>query len=379
VPDPDRIPENRLIDAIDEAIAAYRVRHGREPVNVSHWDPSREFAVKLKSLLPMGRAWDPVAYRYSYMIENRGLIASKLGFDERSVASLVTENGSMSIVAVVNWLSARGVRKVRLVCPSYFITAYNLRRAGIQVNEIFLERVEQRYQWPERIHLGPDEALWFTNPVYNTGCYSLEDQAAYVAALVDEGSIVVIDEALALTPTPFAKECGGKRNFIGIYTPHKAICLNSFKFSIVMFHPDFDDFFDDWADVLFGGLSASAGAATTHFVSHEYDAYRNRFLLLVEEVRAWHSNLLDAYVGRIETDQDVKGHFLSVYFPHLDADLGSSASFVVRTINETGAAFIPGQRSGFSRDMGLCFRVNMAQDSVRFRSALRRLYGYLVR
>jgi histidinol-phosphate/aromatic aminotransferase/cobyric acid decarboxylase-like protein len=374
---PERIAENALIDAIDAVIADYRVRHGRTPVNVSHWDPSRAFAVQLKRLLPIAQKEDLVAYRYSYMVPHKRQIARKLGFDDEAVATLVTENGSMSIVAIANWLVAQGVRAVRLMCPAYFVTGYSLRRVGIEVNELHLQRAEGRYRWPDHLVLAPNEALWVTNPVYNTGSYALEDQAAYVAALADQGTIIVLDEALALTPTQFAKTCGGKGRFIGLYTPHKAVCLNSFKFSILVFHPEFDDFFDDWADVLFGGLSASASAATTHFVSKAYDTYRDKFISLVEEARAWHTRVLATHAGRILTDAHARGHFLSVYFPDLDPELGTSARFIADVVERTGAAFIPGLRSGFGRDIGFCFRINLAQDSPQFRGAVMRLYNYL--
>jgi histidinol-phosphate/aromatic aminotransferase/cobyric acid decarboxylase-like protein len=372
-----RIPENVFVDAVDEAIVDYEARHGRKPINVSHWDPSHEFVTKISDLLPITPAWDPVAYRYSYMIGNKQAITTKLGFNHSSVASLLTENGSMSIVAVANWLVARGIRAVRVLCPSYFVTAYSLRRVGIQVNRIPLERVAHRYLWPRELHLERDEALWVSNPVYNTGCYSLEERAEWLATISDQGRVVVLDEALALTPTVFATTCNGKRNFVGIYTPHKAICLNSFKFSIVVFNPEFDDFFDDWADVLFGGLSASAVAAAAHFISGEYETYKDRFISLVNDVRAWHTEVIRSYGGRIQTDRLTRGHFLSVYFPGLDATLGSSLPFIVRTIEETGTAFIPGQRSGFGLDLGFCFRVNLAQDSAQFRGGLQRLYRHL--
>jgi histidinol-phosphate/aromatic aminotransferase/cobyric acid decarboxylase-like protein len=213
---PERIAENALIDAIDAAIAEYRVRHGREPVNVSHWDPSRAFAARLKRLLPMPQKEDLVAYRYSYMVPHKRRIARKLGFGAKAVASLVTENGSMSIVAAANWLAAQGIRTVRLLCPAYFVTSYSLRRVGIQVNEHYLQRIGGRYRWPDHLSLAPNEALWITNPVYNTGSYALEDHASLVAALVDNGTVVVLDEALALTPTVFARACGGRRSFIGL-------------------------------------------------------------------------------------------------------------------------------------------------------------------
>jgi histidinol-phosphate/aromatic aminotransferase/cobyric acid decarboxylase-like protein len=373
----ERIRENVLIDAIDAVIAEYRICHGREPLNVSHWDPSPDFIQRLGSYLPDDSAIDPVTYRYSYMIEEeRRQIAGKLGFGTNS-AVLVTENGSMSILAAAHWLAARGVTEVRLMMPAYFITSYSLRSFGMKVNEMPLHREGGRYSWPKSIDLRPNEALWVTNPVYNTGYYFLEESAAALATMVANGKTAVVDEALAFTPTTFARECQGTRGFLGIYTPHKAVCLNTFKFSALVFHPDFETFFDDWADIFFGGLSRSSVAATHHFTSGDYDTYLAKFITLIDDARRWHRNLLDKFGGRIETDNATRGHFMSVYFPELAGELGNSLPFIKETIDACGTAFIPGQRSGFPTDVGFCFRINLAQDSVRFRGSLHRLYAQL--
>ena len=183
--------------------------------------------------------------------------------------------------------------------------------------------------------------------------------------------------SLALTPTNVPRALGGHKNFVGIYTPHKALCVNGLKFSIIAFHPDLEDFFDDWADVLFGGLSLSSSAAIGHFLSAEFDNYRNAFICSIETARAWHNDLLAEYEGCIKTDDRSRGHFLTVYFPFIDAKLGNSIPFIEAVIEATGAAFIPGNRSGFNPEAGFCFRVNLAQDSSQFRGALARLYRYL--
>jgi histidinol-phosphate/aromatic aminotransferase/cobyric acid decarboxylase-like protein len=367
------------MDGIDALIAAYRRRHGRDPVNVSHWDPSREFVQNLKDALPINALPDPVPYRYSYLIEARSEVLKGLGVSSTSASGLFTENGSMSITAVANWLSAIGIRDVRLLCPTYFITAHNLRRLGIIVSEVPVERYEGRYVLPREVKLDPKQALWLTNPVYNTGDYSIERDIERIAAIIDEGNVVIADEALAFAPTKMARVLGGRRNFVGIYTPHKALCINGLKFSLVTFHPEVEDFFDDWGDVLFGGLSISAVAAIGHFLSPKFDTYRKEFVRAIDSVRGWHHDLVGRYIGRIETDRYSQGHFLTVYFPGLAAALGTSLPFIEAAIETTGAAFIPGNRSGFDPKLGFCFRVNLAQDSGRFRSALSRLYGHLAR
>ena len=48
---------------------------------------------------------------------------------------------------------------------------------------------------------------------------------------------------------------------MGIYTPHKSVCMNGLKFSVIAFHPSHQKIFQDLADILLGGLSLSAVGA----------------------------------------------------------------------------------------------------------------------
>src|SRR6185312_13117825 len=298
--------------------------HGRTPINVSHWDPSPEFSERLRKILPFSASIDPIPYRYSYMLDQRTRVGEKLGFDGASVCTLVTENGSSSILAAANWLSAMGVERVRLAMPAYFTTMYCLQRVGIDVLPLSLRRENGKYCWPDQAVLNRNEALWITNPVYNTGCYSLGAYADALASIIENGALAVVDEALARYPTVFGKRCEGLRGFLGIYTPHKAVCLNGFKFSALVYHRDFDGFFDDWADILSGGLSSSAARALDHFTSPDFDRHKEAFDAQICEACEWHVSALARYGGAIETDLDANGHFRSVYFPSIPSGLGGS-------------------------------------------------------
>jgi hypothetical protein len=375
---PNRLDENVLIDAIEEISTAYAEQHGRHPVNVSHWDPSDEFIRNLRAAKPIPKHYDLIRYHYSYMVEERRSVLTKLGITSDSVAPFFTENGSMSILAVANFLSALSVKTVHVLSPNYFITMYSLEKFGLRALEVPHRDIRENVHWPARLGIKSGDALWLTNPIYNTGSYAIEAQCEEILHLAQSGVRVILDETLAITPTVLAERIIGHRNALGIYTPHKSICLNRLKFSVVAFHADYEDFFDDWGDVLFGGLSASATAAISHFVSSEFDSYRSAFLTQVERARSWHENLVASYKDGIKTDERTRGHFISVYFPGIDAELGTSLPFLKNTIDACGAAFIPGNRSGFDLTLGLCFRINLAQDSAQFRGAIRRLYMHLV-
>jgi hypothetical protein len=261
--------------------------------------------------------------------------------------------------------------------PCYFTVPYALSRFSLPVREIYATRADDVYSFPAMPELCSGSALWLTNPVYNTGQYGLSDRAGDLIALLDAGVIVVADEALAVPPSPLAAAFGGHRGFIGIYTPHKSICVNGLKFSAVLSHPDREPSFDHWSDVLSGGLGLSALTAIDHFLSGDFDRYRDEFLAEVEQTRAWHMESLACEAPRAVHDHAVRGHFLTVYFPTLPACLGDDLVFLGEALEASGASLIPGSRSGFDPALGFCFRVNLAQDSPQFRGALTRLYRFL--
>ena len=59
-----------------------------------------------------------------------------------------------------------------------------------------MPRRASQYGWPESLSMGPGKALWVTNPVYNTGDYSIEQHLPEIASIADSGAIVVVDEFL---------------------------------------------------------------------------------------------------------------------------------------------------------------------------------------
>jgi histidinol-phosphate/aromatic aminotransferase/cobyric acid decarboxylase-like protein len=380
------LPEITLIDEIDDLARDYARRHGTEPIYVSHWDPSEEVIAKLAGLFPEFPRRSPVPYTFSYLLKRRPKhwprILEGLGFSEAviargDVAAQAFENGTSSISAVANWLKVVGIKRVVLLSPYYFAVPYNLRRLGLTVREVYLPRINGQYALPSDLKIDPSEALWVTHPVYNTGVYSLEDSVSKLISIADNGSVVVADESLGVPPSRLASALGGHQNFIGVYTPHKAICMNGMKFSMVVYHPGTGDTFDHWSDILSGGLSLSAIAATEHFVRPEFTTYRDRFWEILDETRAWHSGIISKYSNILSTDVGARGHFLSVYVPALRAELGNDLLFLREMLERTRCTVIPGIRSGFDPASGFSFRVCLAQDSAKFRGALESLYGYL--
>jgi aspartate/methionine/tyrosine aminotransferase len=372
-----RVHENVFLDELSDIVEEYVRHHRREPTDVSHWDPSPEFVQTVRATLPFPKTIDPIPYRYSYLVPTKLAVLTKLGLDPNEVGGLFTENGSASISAVANALKLVEVTDVHILDPSYFTTHYNLSRLGIDVHRVKLSRTDGRYDWLSDFPSTRFHAIWVTDPIYNTGVYHPDEFIHALVVQANAGTKIVVDETLSIVPGRFARGLGATGNFFGIYTPHKAICVNGMKFSFVAFRNELESSFEDWADVLSGGLGVSAVAAIDHFLSADYDQYRTAFLKAIDPVRKWHDGLAAGFDGRIVLDENSIGHFATVYYPRIDASLGASIAYLRSVVEHTGTFFIPGHRSGFGVDAGLCFRVNLSRDSSRFRGALRRLHRHL--
>lgn len=381
------LPEKILIHQIESLMSQWRADHGTVPVHVSHWNPSNEVLQNLQTQVPPSsflnpltslQTCDPIPYRYSQGLPSTEAVLSKLGFSADRVGALITENGTTSISTVANWLKLNGITEVTLLTPYYYATSYSLLRLGISIREIALERTAGgAYRLPGDLALLSHQALWVTNPVYSTGLYSLEASCDLLRRIADSGAIVIADESLALRPTATARSLGGHDNFVGIYTPHKSICMNGVKFSIVVTHPRHQATLEDWAEVLSGGLSLSVIIAIQHFVTSSFDGYRESFSQLMRKTRDWHIDLVDGFDGTVELDEGSEGHFVMAYVPGLAAKLGSRIDFLAEILQETGCIIVPGFHSGFPERSGFCFRVNLARDSEAFRDALSNLYSFL--
>jgi histidinol-phosphate/aromatic aminotransferase/cobyric acid decarboxylase-like protein len=371
---PLHLPEIEHTDVMDNIANEYAARNGRRPSEVSHWDASPNFVQSLHLTLPIPKLLDPIPYRYSYDIDRRDVVKKKLGFSADNLGSLITENGSSSIAAVANWIRLSGVNAITVLAPTYFTAPHALRRFGIDVRVITMVRTVTGYRLPP--DLG-ESALWVTNPIYNTGVGLHPDDIQTLEVTLMNGKVVILDEALAFLPSALAARLGHYPGFVSIHTPHKSICANGLKFSIVTFHARHEPAFEHWSDVLSGGLSISAMAAIDYFLSPHFDEYTCRFLSRLDESREWHKNLLVRWSGVLETDSKSQGHFISVYRHAWPATLGIDQNFLRNLVEITGACPISGNRSGFNPDWGFTFRVNLARDDPQFRAAVTRLYAYI--
>jgi hypothetical protein len=280
----------------------------------------------------------------------------------------------VSIVCVVNWIAAMGFRELTVLFPAYFSLRHICRRYGVAIEEFFMLRRRDGFVLPglDDESFGPAGVLWITNPTYATGVHLGDRERGELQRLLDRGWYVVADECLTILGNELGRHFGGHPRFIGIYAPHKSVCVNAVKFSALVFHTQYQRFYDHWADVLYGCLGSSNVAAINHYLSANFSEYSTRFIRETSHARAFVVGLCNGLPG-VELDLLSLGQFGTCYFPEVASSLGNDSDFLRSAINSTGGSFIPGSRNHFDDALGFNFRINFAQDSPLFRGTLTRL------
>lgn len=360
----------------------YYKNYGHEPINVSDWNPSLEFKEKLQQSICMENNFNEIDYVFSYTFskEEHNKILNKLGYNNQKGdrAILITPNGSSSIRNVLHWLKENNYKKLLTISPTYFTVFYGCNDYGIEYKEIFLTRSNSTFVLNEEIlfqEIKQYDAVWVTNPVYCTSVYFEQDIIKIFSKILEMGKILISDESLCTTGHELLRQLGHYKNFIGIYSPHKSICVNGNKFSVITYNNEETILFNDWVVPLSGNLLISNGIAVNHYLSPNFELYQQRF----NEQILINYNKLKQYLKDIYVDYDYKaeGYLITLYFPHIPGEKGFDKYFLKTLISSTGSTLIPGIRNHFGKEIGFCFRVNLCCLTNETLYALKRLIIFL--
>lgn len=370
------IPELATLDFLDKIKNNYKLKFGVDPYNISDWDPSVNFKNEIIPNLKIPPINELIDYSFSYTNNYRAEILKSLGFDIKQKGCLITPSGSVSILCVVNWLNAMTDKIVHVFCPVYFSLIHNCNNFNIKITKQYLIKKQTNFSLPDNLNIIPS-VVWITNPVYCTGVHINNKRiVGQLKQIMNNGKYLIADECLAISGKELSRTLGNEKNFIGIYAPHKSICVNGIKFSVIVFDKIHQDFFDHWADILYGCLPASSNSSISHFLSTNFINYQNLFLQRISETFNFIIKLCKPH-DVVKYDKDGLGYLITLYFPKINGKLSLNSDFLHEMTYQTGGYFIPGIRNHFDPKFGLCFRVNLARDSPIFRSTIVRLINYL--
>lgn len=360
----------------------YYSKYGHEPVNVSDWNPSIDFKEKVQHKLIMDNKFNPIDYVFSYTFspQNHDEILSKLGYNnyQQKRSILITPNGSSSIRNALHWLKQNKCNKLLAISPTYFTVFCGCQDYGIEYKELFLHRYNSSFVVDEKElfdKVMQVDAVWITSPVYCTSTYFDNFMINNFIKILKLGKIIIADESLCISGHELIRKLGNYTNFLGIYSPHKSLCVNGNKFSLITYAKEEDNVFNDWVVALSGNLLISNGIAVNHFLSDAFEKYSNAFNVQLKLNFMEVKKLL--YELEVDFDYEAQGYLITLYFKNIDGNLGYNEVFLKKLINNTGTTMIPGVRNHFSADLGFCFRINLCCLNINMYHALKRLIIYL--
>lgn len=368
------------LEKIDLLVEKYERKLNREIPNVSGWQISETYKEKMLTTFnyELYGDFNPIDYVYSYnLVEKyRQKILSKLGACDDNCLLLVSNN-TIALVNAVNFIANIRPNKVGLLLPCYFTIPNLLRDRNLPYFLLPMKRENGEYHLPQKgIIKNNCNVLILTNPVFSTGKYLGDADINFLRQYLSGGNYVVADESLAVPGFELIRSLGHYKNFISIYSPHKFIHFNAFKFSCMVYNKIYEDFFDQWNDVYSGGLNITNLRAINHFLSPDYDNILNLFLNYTAERSKEVSQLASAF-PQFEIDSGTIGDYMCLYNNTLPYKLGNQISFVKDVITQTQSVFYPGCLHGFQQNHGFVFRINLVSYNHTSSNALVKILDFL--
>lgn len=370
--------QNFDFNKLENIEIAYTEKYHKSLFNVSHWDPDKRFfsVYNLKVQIP-SFCLSPFQYCYTtnFQPKLRNEVIRKLGYNEINQKDiLITHSSSNTILNTLLLLMKKGIKKIYIINPSYFSVEECCKILQIDFVIINIKRERNNTFSIVLPNIEIDSAIWFTNPIYNTSVYFDENFLSKIENILTLGHLVVCDESLCLHGNELSHRFGSYRNFVGIYCPHKSICLNSFKFSGLVF--DIRDFeiVNYYSDILSGGFGASTYQAVNHFLSSDFDIFSIAF----------HNALNENYIKlkqitknhNVFFDECANGYFITIYFKEKNK-VKISEDYFTELSEKTNTIFIPSEFNNFFCYDKLSFRINLTRISNENIHILIRLINYL--
>jgi hypothetical protein len=369
---------------VEDLSEEYESQFGFSPFNLSHWDPSSDTTDLLLRDLRLPAPTIAIPYLYSFP-DGPEEILRRLGFVNSGKHCAFTNSGTIAVLLGVWWLKARRIAHTLLLGPSYFPVFHLCDALNLPHRVCHMAREKGLWTLPREeivsfIEVNPKaKALWITNPIFSTGCYLADPDISFLKELLDVGVTVVADECLALNGYELSKTLGECDQFVGLYSPHKAVSINSTKFAAIVFDKRYQEFFHCWTDILAGPLASSTHSAMVHFLGQNFSHFQTIYSDYLETVRLEVFQIVGRYPDVIETDHQSIGNFITCYVHKIPGSNGNSEEFLRDLFWHTGACLIPAVRSHMNPALGFSFRVNLARACPQFYSAMSRVAEYLAK
>lgn len=367
------------LEDIEENESRYSREFGYSPFNVSTWNPSSYFSNKyiLNQVKLIPSSYIP--YLYSYELDNNRLIPIKKALGNHlDNGCLITNNGTSAIALVTSVLKEIGIKRLLVISPTYYAVLYNLMQKRIELKEIHVLRTDSNYIFPQQEickELDTIDAIWITNPIYNTGIYYTEQDIYFLKTQIPKRILLICDDCFALHGNEFTRYFCDSPNFINITNPLKQIMVNGLKFSCITYPPKYQVLFEQWSDIICGSLAYSTVQSLDFFISKDFKHLCNNLSNHIFELNLRLFEIAQAFPS-ISLDNKALGHMRMCYIDHLPFDYLQDKEKMYHFMKETGTSIIPGNRFHFPSESQFCFRINLGRESVEFWDALINIFSY---
>lgn len=352
----------------------------RTVVNLSSWNSSNHYENELfKRMTPLEINYSSkYIYSYDIPIEVRDECIRKItGKKNNNEMCLFLGNSTLSIINVINFLKYNGCKKLLIINPSYFSVFEACKTFGLSYDVENFSRENDEYVIDSNVILNQDyNAVWITSPIYSTSVILSDSIIELINNITKKRVFVILDESTSINGNEAIRRVKINPYLLGIYSPHKSIFCNSNKFSSVICCKKYDDFFEQWVDVLNGSLSISNQQAIYHFLSENFDKCNNYAKNYFNTTSKHIINLLEMY-PYCSYDKSIVGPYMSIYISNVDVKKIYSIDFIERLIQNTGVSFYPGFLNGNSVPDIVNFRINLSLSIHQLVYSLKQLLDFI--
>ena len=368
------------LEQINEMTDKYRQKTGFVVPNISGWEISEDYKTSMLKNFSADSYlnYDPIDYVYSYNItcSRRQEIVTRLG-GHADTMPLIVPNNTIALTNTINFLSHLNISNVGLLLPCYFTVPNLLNNRKISFKSLPLLHLDTDYTLPrEQIRKSNCQALILTSPVFSTGLYLNDNDIDFLSEYLKSGKYIISDESIAAPGKELIRKLGDSHRFVSIYSPHKFIHFNSFKFSCILYDERYEDFFDQWNDVYSGSLNITNMQAVHHYLSDNYMEMLENFYKFTDKNRQKLNELISVF-PKFHTDSNTIGDYICLYNNEIPYKLGNRLNFIRNVLCNTNSIFYPGCLHGFQKEHGFVFRINLVSYSPIVGTALLKILDCL--
>lgn len=367
------------INRIREVEKQTRQKNGKPVFDLSNWNSGLNYKDYLYQYLKFPVINDYFDYIYGYEVESdiHQQVKEKLNVNIPSNASIFFPSSTISIVNIANFLQKMKLRKICILQPSYFSVEPCLSSFGLNVYNEELIYNNDQFSIPINTILEKNyDAVWLTSPIFCTNLIFSENEMQKLNQLLKNKIFLICDESLAPYHTQLRSRLINNEFLLSIYSPHKVLGTNTIKFSCVIAHQIYEDFFDAWSDLFAGGMSLSSKIAIMHFLSNNYEYTLQKGMDYINQNYEAVKELLQKY-QHICSYTKVSGIYVTVIVKNIPYEITTKHHFIKSIIERTNVSFLPGYLEGFLEGFGFCFRINMTLDKTPLLISLNKVLMYL--